>query len=470
MFKNRLFFFLSVTSALGLLSCVSVPPSAEPTQSAQPVPVTRKTLLRSEPQEKPVWVDTIPKSDTELFFVGTSLMLDTVAQSRDAARENAFTQIVKYYGQYIKATGIERSSLSGSSDEILTPYIEREDEITRFAETIVSQVGANNYYTEVYINAKNKEEYIVYVLCQISRNRAERDIDNFARNISERYGNLIRTQSTLVTALTVYADTANALRNNPLHRAVAFYDSPGGSVGLYDYCTAQISAIANSVSFAPVLQSSVQKGESFNTTVRLASSLFKNLGAPRCRVTIAGNNNTAPSALYTVGQDSSFSLVIHTEKLETGKYNVQLELLLSETTSAVRQNPSLGFSLEVTPGTAVVEITGANLSETEKSTLIQGVQQGLQNNAVTLQIVPQKAQSTFSIILNIKTQPPSPPLNTVLVLCDVSIAFKRNGTVIIQSETKHITETNTARAAALAAGFIRDNANFFLGVKDAVTR
>jgi hypothetical protein len=274
---------------------------------------------------------------------------DTEADSRNAAREDAFVQIVKYYGQYIQATSIERSSLAGSSDDILNPYIEREEEITRFAQTVVSQVGADKYYTEVYLDSKNKEAYIVYVLCQISRARAERDIDDFAKNISARYGNLIGMADNMVTALKVFADTWAALRENPLYRAVAYYDSPDGRVGLYEYCAARINALANSVSFAPIPYGSVQKGETLNTTVWVSSSQFQRIGAALCRVTITIDKELLPSQPYTVGQDNAFSLLIYTDKLEAGKYNVQLELLLNEAAPTLRTNPSSGFSFEVTP-------------------------------------------------------------------------------------------------------------------------
>jgi hypothetical protein len=56
-------------------------------------------------------------------------------------------------------------------------------------------------------------------------------------------------QTTLIGALKVYADVAGSLHKNPLHRAVAYYDSPNGRVGLYEYCTVQISALSNSISF-----------------------------------------------------------------------------------------------------------------------------------------------------------------------------------------------------------------------------
>jgi hypothetical protein len=111
----------------------------------------------------------------------------------------------------------------------------------------------------------------------------------------------------------------------------------------------QIHAIANSVSFAPIPSAVVQKGEDLNTTVKLSSSLFQAIGAARCRVTISGNNNTAPSVVYTVTQDDSFLVQIHTRRLEAGTYNVKLELLLNEIAPSLGQNPSSGFSFKITP-------------------------------------------------------------------------------------------------------------------------
>ena len=110
----------------------------------------KRALIRTEPAQVPEWKDSPPQNDTEIYFVGVSRSCDTEADARNAAREDAFTQIVKYYGQYIQISGIEKSSLAGSSDDILNPYIEREEEITRFAQSVISQVGADRYYTEVF--------------------------------------------------------------------------------------------------------------------------------------------------------------------------------------------------------------------------------------------------------------------------------------------------------------------------------
>jgi hypothetical protein len=327
-------------------SCVSPPEQAREVWPDKAE--TERRLIRVEPAQAPEWRNNPSQNGTEISFVGVSRFYDTEADARNAAREDAFTQIVKYYGQYIQATSIEKASLAGRGDDILNPYIEREEEITRFAQTVVSQVGADRYYTEVYLDSKNKESFVVYVLCQINRTRAERDIDNFAENISARYGNLIGMAEDLVTALRVYGDIYEALGENPLHRAVAWYDGPGGRVGLYEYCGARIHALANSVSFAAIPYGSVQKGETLLTTVRVSSSQFQRIGGALCRVSMAVGKELLPST-YAVGRDNAFSLLLYTDKLAAGKYNVHLELLLHEAAPQLRGNPSAGFSFEVTP-------------------------------------------------------------------------------------------------------------------------
>ena len=309
----------------------------------------KRALIRTEPAQVPEWKDSPPQNDTEIYFVGVSRSCDTEADARNAAREDAFTQIVKYYGQYIQISGIEKSSLAGSSDDILNPYIEREEEITRFAQSVISQVGADRYYTEVFLDSKNRETFVVYVLCQISKARAEREIGDFANNISARYGNLIGMADNLLTALKVYSDTYEALRANPLHRAVAWYNVPAGRVGLYEYCAARINALANSVSFAAIPYGSVQKEETLNTTVRVSSSQFERIGGALCRVSIRAGKELLPSPPYTVGQDNTFSLLIYTGKLEAGRYTVRLELLLNGVAPLIGANPSSGFSFELTP-------------------------------------------------------------------------------------------------------------------------
>jgi hypothetical protein len=312
----------------------------------------------------------------------------------------------------------------------------------------------------VYINTKNREEYIVYVLCQISRARAEREIDSFAQKISERYGNLIRTQNTLSGALKVYSETYSSLKNNPLHRAVAWFDAQSGRVALYDYCAVQINTLAGSVSFDTVPATALQQGETFSRTIRLASNMFNEIGSASCSIKLTGRNNGLPVALYTLGRNNSFALQIYTSKLESGNYTVQIELLLNEIAPALRQNPRGAFSLEVRPATAVINFEGETLTQGEQRTLTQGLQQALQKYKV-----PLRMNYEFRITFTSKRET-EPISNTALLICEASVAMVFNGNVVLQSDTKRITEMSRDRAVRLVSDFIRDNQNFWINARN----
>jgi hypothetical protein len=416
----------------------------------------RRALSRTEPAEKPAWVDTAPKSAGELYFVGVSRAYSSAADARNAAREDAFNQVLKYYGEYIQASSVEKTTVTGNTSDTLNSYLEKEEDITRFAQAVVSQVGTDRYYTEVYTSGTT-EEYIVYVLCQIPKAKAEADIANFSKNISERYGGLLAGQPTLIGALKVYSDTAGILRQNPLHRTVAYYDSPNGRVALYEYCIVQINALSNSVSFTAIPVQAVRKGESLNAAVKLSSTLYRNIGPALCKVDIAGS--AAPTVRYSLDADNSFLLQIHTAKLDPGSYNVHLELLLNDTVSPPR-NPASGFSFEVTPVSAVIEFSGSALTQAEQNTLAQGVLLALQRYTVSLQ-----NGSVFVISFVTKDQEGA-FAGSPLSVSETSISLLKNGEILCQSELKRITEIDKNRALRLAADFYQNNNTFWTQVKN----
>jgi hypothetical protein len=403
-----------------------------------------------------------PKSAEEIYFVGVSRAYDTVADARNAAREDAFTQIVRYYGQYIRAAGVEKSSLSDSSGSILTPWIEREEEITRFAETVVSQVGADQYFTEVYRNAANREEYIVYVLCHIGRERTERDIAGFAQTVSDRYGNLIGTQDTLTGALKAYTGIREALENNPLHRTLAWYDAPEGRVGLYDYCGLRIYALADSVRFDALPAAVVQQGESFTKTVKLGSALINGIGSLSCRVGLTGRNNGSPDAWYPLDGDGSFTLQIHTARLEPGNYSVQVELPLNRIAPLLGRNPQGGFSLEIRPAEAEIRFQGDDLTGAEQDVLSRALRQAIQTNRT-----PLKAGYEFIVTLTAQNRT-DPVLGTPFLVGEVSVAASYNGNITVQSAPKRITESDRGRMIRLAGEHIRDNQDFWTRTGNAI--
>jgi len=313
------------------------------------------SLVGIEPSEKPEWVTVVPKSDTEFYFIGTSQMFDTPANARDNARDNARTQVLEYYGQVIEKQAVSLSSVSGSTRDTLAPYVNREDEIKSFAQNVVSEVATVAYVTETYINNKtNKGAYIVYTLHKINRQKAESEIADFAKNISTRYTAAFSQWSTLKAALEGYTLIVKSLEQNPLHRIMAFYETPNGKAGLYEYARLQISELANSVSIASIPNQTVSKTDNLDTVVKLQSSQIPLIGPFNCRVSVQGMNKNIPVVNYTVTNDNTFLLTIKTNSLDTGVYNVQIETLMNEVTGGIAKNTSGGFSFEVTPLTVVL--------------------------------------------------------------------------------------------------------------------
>ncbi|MCL2211194.1 MAG: DUF4384 domain-containing protein [Treponema sp.] len=311
-------------------------------------------LLRTDPAQRPDWVDAVPQSATEFFFIGTSQPFDTAANARDNSRENARNQVLKFYGEFMESRAIARTSIGGNTRDTLEAYVSREDELRSYAEHVISQVGTDRYFTEVYLNNNNKEEYIVYTLCQIGRQKTEDDIANFTKNISQRYAAMLEKRSTLKAAMEGYVQVVKALEQNPLHRITAYYDTGKGRVGLYGYIVSSINELANSLSIASLQNRTVKKSDTLDTVVKLQSAQFPVLGPFNCSVSITGMNMDIPVVNYTVTNDNTFSMSFHTNSMEPGRYSVQVEALLNELTGGIVKNISSGFSFEVTPLTLVL--------------------------------------------------------------------------------------------------------------------
>ena len=309
-----------------------------------------KILVRTEPAEGPQFdINNVTQSDTEFYFIGVSLPFDNPASARNNARENAMIQVLKFYGQFIESRAIERTSISGNTRDTLETFVNREEEIRNYAEHVISQVETDRYYTEVYLNSKNEEEYVVFVRCQISRQKAENDITNFAKNISQRYAAMLIPRSTLKATLESLVFAAKSMEQNTLHRIIAYHDDTTGRVGLYGYILANINELVNSISITTIPNRSVQKTETLNTVVKLQSLQMPVIGPFEFRVSIRGMNINLSSANYTATNDNSFLILFHTESLEAGRYTVQIEMLLDFLTGGIVKNIGTGFSFEVTP-------------------------------------------------------------------------------------------------------------------------
>ena len=196
-----------------------------------------KVFLESFPPQRPEWVNSVPVSDESLFFIGVSSYLANETIARNGARNDALNQVVKYYGTIIQSKAQETKSSKNFSSEIINPYIEQEEIIQSFAQRYVSEILPENYYIEKYLTSKNQEQYICYVKCSVSKEKVKREMDSFAKEISERYSSLLpeknesrnkSIKSDVESCITVY----KAVSENPLYKMVAFVETSGGKAAL----------------------------------------------------------------------------------------------------------------------------------------------------------------------------------------------------------------------------------------------
>jgi hypothetical protein len=407
--------------------------------------------------QRPLWIQQTPESAEFLYFTG---MAEAAGESeaRNAAVRNGFAAAAGFYGNLIQAENIDRSVFIEDMGRTITEATTYDDKTNSYTNAVVSEVRAVEYYTETYRAPNTRLSYKVWALCRVSRQKAEEDMANFAKDISGRYAHLFDTRyDTMSTALHSYSAVLSALEQNPLHRAVAYYDGPDGRVGLYDYCGIRLNAIAGNAGFDSLPAAAVQRGRPFTGTIRLSSGMFPEIGAVPCRVVITGNNNNVPPVEYPLEKNNSFAVRIPTASLEAGNYTVQLELLLNTAAPALRQNPKEAFTLEVRPAQAEIRFEGETLSKAEERMFTQAVQQALQTYKV-----PLLAGYEFLVTFTAKTQTES-LTGTRLLICDVSVSLASAGSVLFQSAPGRITEISRDHALKLASEYIRDNREFWTG-------
>jgi len=315
----------------------------------------QRTLLRTDPAIRPKWIDAVPLSDTEFYFVGTSQIFNTPANARNDARENARIQVLEYYGQVIEKQAVSLSTVTGNARETLVPFVVNEEAIKTFAQNVVSEVATREYYTETYLNSSNKEEYVVYTLHQINRQKAESEIANFAKNISERYTAAFPQWKTLKSALEGYTLVAKSLEKNPLHRIMAYYETPTGKAGLYEYALVKISELASSISIEAIPTRTIQETETLTTPIKINSSIMPSTGLLDCKAILYSGNANANDVPYSFNCASDKPYNLQNRNLKSGAYNVTVEILLSDLTGGIAKNVTSNFSFTVTPLSVVLK-------------------------------------------------------------------------------------------------------------------
>jgi hypothetical protein len=295
-------------------------------------------------QQRPGWIETTPESSIFLFFTGMGEAANEAA-ARNAAERAGFAAVARTYANLIQGEMLDRSLYVEEAGRVISDMTVFDDKTNSYTNAIVSDVKIVEYHTE------RGRTYKVWVLCSVSRQKAEQDIRDFAKNISDPYAPLLaQRQDTLAAELLSLTGIVKALAANPLHRAAAYYDSPEGRAGLYDYCLQRINTLADSVLFNPLESVTAEKGEVLNIPVRLSSSLNSRIGNLPCGVVVSdGGNPGLPEGVYTLGADNSFLLQIPTEGLEAGRYTARIELRMNAVAPSITRNPQTGFSFEVKP-------------------------------------------------------------------------------------------------------------------------
>jgi hypothetical protein len=444
-----------------LLAACAASPAAQnaagPAGAAKP----RGRLVRTEPAEAPAWKNSVPQSPAEIFFVGVSDLSASAAEARDGARRNAASQIARFYGQFLQESMNVRSRYAENAGTVLEDLAELDSDITAFAQTVVTQINADQYFTEVYQAGKGGEGYVVYALCAIPRQKAEEDIRNFAGDISKRYGNLITRQDSFITALNSYNHVLGALEQNPLHRAAAVYNGKNGPVNLYDFLVTEMNNLAAGVTFSPLASTVQQNDEALNMTLRLASS-YANMGPLECTASINGAGGIRVSAL--AAPDNTVKISLPTGPLNRGRYTVVFELPLKERYPVIRTNPQGSWMFAVSSVNAAVVFEGAAPTARERASITEGIQQGIQRYNAPLRLVPGNTEYVIAVDLRTGSQP-VPGAKFSMYSCTMALALLRNGTIVYQSPViKGDNGLSAGEAFGNTLAALRNSGSFFQGI------
>jgi hypothetical protein len=387
--------------------------------------------------QRPGWVETTPESPEFLFFTGMGEAANESA-ARSAAERAGFAAVARTYASLIQGETLDRSLFAEEAGRVIADMTVFDDKTNSYTNAVVNDVKIVEYHTE------RGRSYKVWVLCSVSRQKAEQDIRDFAKNISEPYAPLLAQRNdTLAAELSSLAGIVKTLAANPLHRAAAYYDSPEGRAGLYDYCLRRINTLSDSVSFNALENVTAEKGEVLNIPVRLSSSLNERIGNIPCGVVVSGGRNIAPAA---PGGDNSFLLQIPTDSLEAGRYTVRLELQMNGIAPSITRNPQTGFSFEVKP-LNTVQIISRNEAGGPLAGKIAGIMQ-----EAGLMVVDGGGSYRVLISLDMRENH-TPNYYTVRPALTVTVELERDGTPLVSYTKEHPVFRHVTREEAYSRAY-----------------
>jgi hypothetical protein len=411
--------------------------------------------LPAQTPGKPEWTIRKPQDTVEMSYFTSAV--DEFVSEEEALRSavnNVNNVVANNTLVYIRSSVSERSR-NTESQAAFSINIETDS----YTDIILSGINIETY-SERYANRSGRRRYRAWALAAVSKAQTEENRRSYLEMIAKRYtlDPVIRGDN-LSGALSAYNGVYQALLENPLHRTIALYDD---GQSLFEYCRLKITGIADSLLFDDIPPQSVQQGGALAVPVHVYSSLFPNVGALECTVTIQIGNRVLPGGVWTVGGDNSFLLRLPVSALEAGNYRVSLEL--NALSPAVTRNPGTNFPLEVRPASVEIRFAGEALTRAEQGVLSQAVQQALQSYQVSL-----LAGYEFLITFTTRTRT-EPFAATSLLICEISLSLNSGGNVLFQSASGRITEISRNQAIKLAADYIRVNKDFWTGAAEYMRR
>lgn len=432
-----------------------------------------KVFVESFPPQRPEWVNSVPVSDESLFFIGVSSYLANETNARNGARNDALNQVVKYYGTVIQSKAQETKSSKNFSSEIINPYIEQEEIIQSFAQRYVSEILPENYYIEKYLTSKNQEQYICYVKCSVSKEKVKREMDSFAKEISERYSSLLpenngkssSLKSDVENCIAVY----KAVSENPLYKAVAFVEASGGKAALDEYALLYAKKIIQNCKIQnESYPKAVEKGSEFLSVLQVHSDEYKNLSSLKAEATLFNKEKSFGSALYEINSENKIKISGNTQSLDYGSYSMKVRLV-----SGIEKNilgeitaDSTVLNFEVTPVYAGLEFkysenmcSNANIEQKMQGKLQKMIEQyGI---PVFIDKSGEKEKAwNFVIFVDTERLASHESVSKTKVLCNVTL--EKNGVAQVQGESFSGMGLSSNEEKSLMAAFEKAEQSFVL--------
>jgi len=187
--KQMVLFTALAIAAIAITSCAGQPASA-PAQTARDAAIEAAKPIRTEPAQRPAWVDNVPDSPATLSFIGSAGRYATATGnhgSRFFAEENGRTQLVDYYGTVMVNKARTYAATYGITSDVLAPQIAAQQLNERIAQNVAQTLAPREYYTLVYIDNTNREAFETFVLMQIEKSLVRRVIDNYGKEQAADY-------------------------------------------------------------------------------------------------------------------------------------------------------------------------------------------------------------------------------------------------------------------------------------------